>query len=64
MPDLARILDVRFGLLLEESPNSEREVARNQSRPFSVGFHLGCSPRQFRYGPGSTRSFVTITLNW
>jgi len=64
MRDLAGVLDVRVDFLLEESSNPEREVARNEHLSFDVGFHLRSSPRQFRYGPGSTRSLVTITLNW
>jgi hypothetical protein len=64
MRDLAGVLDVRVDLLFEESSNPEHEVAWNEPLLFDAGFHLVCSPPQFRYGPGNTRSLVTITLNW
>jgi len=48
MRNLAGVLDVRLDFLLEESSNPEHEVVRNLNLSLGVGFHLVCSPPQFR----------------
>ena len=63
MRDLTGVLDVRVDFLFEKSSNPQHEVVRNENRSFDSGFHLCSPPPQFRYGPGNTRSLVTITLN-
>jgi hypothetical protein len=48
MRDLPGVLDVRVDFLLEESSNPEREIALHEPLLFDAGFHLVCSPPQFR----------------
>ncbi len=63
MRHLVRVLDVRVDLLFEKSSDCDREVAQSEPPTLDIEFHLSCSLPQFRYGPGKTRSLVTITLN-